>query len=268
MQNQDVRHKNTRLYGQSGNALWYILVAIALLAALTLSMTRNSGKIASNMDQEEASIAAEQLARQASSMATTVQRLLTVNGCSEEEISFENEAVADWIGAGNVVNPKSPTTGARAYSCHVYDARGGGLTYASIPQSILSPQGIVFGSDAGWYITGADSVNGVGPEAATQDVCDGSTRTCGDLIAGVSGVNDAVCIAYNRLVGIDGIPEDTDDYTSVFFVGTYAIANTNDARLNVGSGDVNSALYNKQTACVFSSATNAHNLIYKVLIAR
>lgn len=265
MQNQDVRHKNPRLFSQSGNALWFILVAIALLAALTLSMTRNSGRVADNMDQEEAGILAERIARELTAISSAVQRLQMVNKCSDEEISFDNPVIND-MSAGMGFNPRSPIAGPRAYTCHLYDSRGGGMTYTKMTAGLHTPEAIAADFDFGWYFTAANSVNGVGPEAPGETIC---SSNCGDLIVGSSGILDSVCLAYNRLVGIDGIPQDTDDYTSQFFVGTYANAAANDARLNVGSGNSSSALYGVKSACFFSSASPLpHNLIYTVLIAR
>ena len=265
MQNQDVRHNNPLLSSQSGNALWYILVAIALLAALTLSMTRNSGKMASNLDQEEASLMAERVARDLNSLGSTIERLQMLNKCSDEEISLDNQVLED-MSAGMAFNPRSPITGPRAYTCHVYDQRGGGLSYNKIPTGVLTPEAVTAGNDFGWYFTAANSVNGVGPEAPTETVC---SSNCGDLIVGSSGVTDSVCRAFNNLVKINGIPVDTDDYTSQFFVGTYANAAANDARLNVGSGDATSALYGVKMACIYSSSSPVpHNLIYRVLVTR
>lgn len=268
MKNQYVRHNNPLKSSEYGNALWFILVAIGLLAALTLSLTRNSNRMADNLDQEEARLIAESLLRDGNSLAAAVLKLQTINGCSNDEISFENDTLRDWLGAPSVVNPRSPTTGARAYTCHVYDSRGAGLSYKPIPRTALTEASIAAGFDKGWYMTGADSINGLGPESATQTLCI-SPSSCGDLIAGVTGVNDSVCAAYNKIVGIPGIPVDSDDYTSTFFIGTYGDATSNDARVNVGSGDYTSTLYNVPTACVFSSASPMpHNLIYKALITR
>jgi hypothetical protein len=268
MQNQDVRHKNPRLYGQSGNALWFILVAIALLSALTLTLTRNSGKMADNMDQEEARMIAERVARELNSIDSAVQRLQTINKCGDEEISFDNYIV-NLISAGMGLNNRAPMTGPRAYTCHLYEARGAAMNYNYLPQDLRTPAAITASPNVGWYFTAANSVNGVGPEAPTETICDGSTRNCGDLIVGINGVKDSICLAYNKLVGINTIPVDTDDYTSIFFTGNYAVAASNDARINVGAGDATSALYGVKTACVFSSGSpTPHNLIYKVLIAR
>ncbi len=265
MQNQDFRHKNPSLYRQSGNALWFILVAIALLAALTLTITRNSGKVADNLDDEQARVIAERIARDMTSYAAAVDRLRAINGCGEEELSFEASVVENIV-PGFTDNPRSPTTGPRAYTCHLFDKRGGGMAYLPLPDGATTPDAFGDQAKVGYFFTAANSVNGVGPESVTETIC---ASNCGDLVVGTSGINDSVCAAYNSLIGIDVIPEDNDMYTSLYFDGTYATANNDDARINEGSGDASSVLYGVKTACVFSSASpTPHNTIYKVLVAR
>jgi hypothetical protein len=107
---------------EKGNALIFILIAIALLGLLTVTLSRSGDSTNDSGDYEQNQIAASEILSYAKSIENAVQMLLA-RGCSENDISFENNVVAGYT------NPNAPTDN----SCHVFDVAGAGMTYQSTP---------------------------------------------------------------------------------------------------------------------------------------
>jgi len=143
---------------QSGNALWFILIAIGLLGLLTVSLTRGGSSSNDTGDYEQNQIIASEILTYAKSIENAVQSLLS-RGCSENEISFENGVVTGYA------NPNAPTD----KSCHVFNSAGAGMTYERDDVLISS-------------------------ELQITDVQ--TTRT--DLLFLIEGMNDSICSQINR----------------------------------------------------------------------
>lgn len=112
---------------ERGNALWFILIAVGLLGLLTVTLTRSGSSTNETGRFEQNQIAASQILTYAKSIENAVQSLLA-RGCSENEISFENNVVTGYE------NPNSPTDN----SCHVFDAAGAGMVYREFNDKIYS----------------------------------------------------------------------------------------------------------------------------------
>ncbi len=109
---------------QNGNALFFILIAIALLGLLTMTMTKSSSTSNDTGSFEQNQIAASEILTYAKSIENAVQSLLA-RGCSENEISFENDVFTTYANSklqptGGHTNPNS--------SCKIFDVEGAGLT--------------------------------------------------------------------------------------------------------------------------------------------
>ena len=74
-------------HDQKGNAIWFVLVAVALLAALTMSMTRSSDTVEQNGDIERARILASDLMRYTGGMKAAIDKML-LTGISESDLCF------------------------------------------------------------------------------------------------------------------------------------------------------------------------------------
>lgn len=254
MQNQDFRHKSA----QNGNALWLILIAIAMLVTLTLFITRTSEKTADNMSAEQARVIATQLHRDLNTFESAVQKLMLSNSCSEMEINFDNTVK---VGYANGNAPASK-------KCDVFQPEGAGLNYQAMPIAAMASDATV-ASKAGWDFLATLSVNGVGPESATETIC---ASNCGDLIAVQQYIAPAVCSQYNLIVNIAGgtIPVTASaTLLTGLFTGTYGAGTLAVRRISTGAGDATTSTYAAKTACMQISGTSpARYFIYKVLIAR
>ena len=148
MQNQAVRSKNP----QSGNALWYILIAIALLSALTFSLSRTSDKTASNLTSEEARILAGRAARDFGKFTQAVQKVMSANGCGENQISFESNY-------GDPVSTYHNADAPSDKSCHIFEPEGAGLARDDVQDGTYDSS--LHSGPGRWIFTGENAVNGV-----------------------------------------------------------------------------------------------------------
>ena len=103
---------------QRGSAIVWILIMVALFAALTYTMSEGSRTGESQLGDQQAGLAATEILDYGRNIKNAVQQLL-INGCSDTEISFENDVVAGYT------NANAPTD----KSCHVFHPNGGGMRY-------------------------------------------------------------------------------------------------------------------------------------------
>lgn len=246
---------------QAGNAIVIILVMIALIAALSAVAMRSSNRTSSNMSAEKARMLAEQALRGLTQIGKTIQRLVVENGCSENQISFENDIES----VGLYTNSNSPTD----YKCHVFRPEGGGLSRSPTPVGVGDTS--IFATDFFWVLTGNASIPGVGPEGPSQTLC---SSNCSELLLIETAATYEVCKQFNLLTGVnisgDGEPPlDADGVSPDKFTGTYSDG-TNSAleQISTGSGDYTSLLYGKKTGCFYVSGTPNRYHIYYTAIER
>jgi hypothetical protein len=156
---------------QSGNILFYILIAVVLIGALTVAL-RDTGGLSSGVDREAMALKAIQAQRQAANVAAGVDFLIK-NGVSESDIRFAhpNAPVAYGVVTATPQN-------------QVFSNQGGQASYPIPPKAVGSD-----GSDIPhWIFTG--DVNGLQS---------GSDRA--DLVAVLSGVSLEFCNAINAQIG-------------------------------------------------------------------
>ncbi len=169
-----------------GNALFMILIAITLIAALTYAITKSDGGSA-NMTRERASIAADGMAAFAVNLKRAVDNM-TRGGISESAISF---ASASLTGYG------MPDTAPRN---EVFNIGGGGVSYLDPPQNVND------GSQ--WEFSGTTAAPGVRDDATP------------DLMVVFPHLTESVCRAFNRKAGYtDSTPVPTDTGACVYDTG-------------------------------------------------
>ncbi len=185
---------------QHGNALWFILVAIVLLGALTVLLSRSGTSVNQSGDVEQARIRAGQIMRWAKGIEVTLEQM-KLRGISESNISFENDVTAtDYTNADCTTN-----------DCKIFANGGGGQTY-------LAPSlGMNDGSE--WIFTGANNVGTVDYPIGTTE-----SRAGNDLILLLPDANETLCLQINRELGIGTsgmLPEDSTGISTEAFTGTY-----------------------------------------------
>lgn len=226
---------------QHGNALFLILIAVALFAALSYAITQTS-RGGGSITKETNMLAARGLVEYATQLRITIDRMRITNNCSDTEISFEHDGTSVYD------NPSSPADG----RCQVFHTNGGGMDYRN-----AHAEALLSGASGTWVFNTANEVIGVGTD------CSGNA--CTELVAQVSRVKRDVCLEINNRLGVDNPsgepPDESDIITGGFFTGTYSYG----ALL----GDAATELQGEFAGCLYES-TNvpAYYVYYHSLIER
>ena len=180
---------------ENGNVLWFILLAVALLAALTIVLGRSSSTVDQSGDVEQQTVKVSQILRYAKSIEAAVQEM-RLRDVSENDISFWHDSDGNGTedASDDYFNANCTET-----TCKIFDAGGAGLVYTSPPSGVSSSTDWLF--------------------VATNDVTDvGTTNT--DLILILQDVRTSICAQINRMLDVSyGGTESDVDFTE--FTGTY-----------------------------------------------
>lgn len=237
----EIKTTSHRRY-ESGAVFFYILLAVALLAALTYAVSRGGRGNTSTLTDQQAKLAAQEIIEYGNTVANAVQKL-RLRGMDETQISFGNSVFID--GAGVLVNPPGHNANCISNSCEVFSPEGGNL----IPRIMDKMSHTSFNSAGGhsWFKT-----------IPIQDV--GSSET--DLIMQVQHIREEVCVKINTLLGVsssNSLPA-TDSFDNSIFSGAYP-AHADPI------GDVATKLAGTTTHCAESNSVGTYRF-HQVLIAR
>lgn len=239
---------------QSGNALWFILIAIILLGGLTALLSRSSGTSEDSGDYERSQIQISDVARYAKSIEMAVQNLRN-QGCSENDINFNTPEL-----------PNHDNTGAPAdESCDVFSVKGGGMTYKKIPPTLLDTSKSSDPMYGHWIFNGANQLVHTG----TNGPLAGSANQ--ELLMIAPFVTKEFCMKANSFLGINNVSTDPpkEDNTQaarfvIPFTGTYGGGIDIDG--NGNALGLNTFRY-KRSGCTTASDENSY-YFFHTLIAR
>lgn len=238
---------------QSGNVIFIILIAVALLAALAFAVSQGGRGSVAKLSEDQARLAATEIVEYGNIIASAVAQT-RLRGYSDTQISFENGVVGGYTNAncGDEI-------------CQIFHPSGGGVSY-------MAPQ-------AEWL----DGVNTAAVRygelyfhAAAHAVHMGTSDD--DLILFIPYLNQQVCIAINTLLGIvpttDAVPSETNGPSAVNikFTGSYGPAVDRKVSGDGTTGET-TILNGKAAGCTEASGTASTAAAgtyhyYKVLIAR
>lgn len=242
-------------HSESGNVLFYILIAVALFAALGFAvnnMMRDGSS--SKMNDQTIDLMVTDILDYSRKVRQAIKFMKVSNGCEDSDISFER---SPFDGSDpRYVNPNN----ASDFSCFVFHPDGGSLNEMTPPNGSTSS---LSGIDAfSSHITGVywyDSrrvVRGFGSD--TKDAQ-------GNEVLMRLQVTEDICKAINKkMLGSESIPEAGWPY----FDFVTDIDNTGaQTELSCGSGD--NECDNRQTMCFLQTggSYDVHQF-YSVLIAR
>lgn len=237
-------------HAQRGNVLFYILIAIALFAALSYAVSQmmRSGDV--NMVSEQtAKLYASDILSYARSVQKAV-RGLRIDGCDETDISFANSTLSGYAHTPAVDD-----------SCKVFDSDGGGMTYIAPASDWLDSTESARDLYGEYYFPAEGCVDLVG--SSTED-CHTSGDDTGELMMVLPWLSLATCQQINSELGygtsIDVNTSDCWEYgTNGKFTGTYS----EDKRWGNASND------GRPAQCVQCTGDpNSGYHFYQVLIAR
>lgn len=175
---------------QSGNAFWIILLAIALLVALTVTITKSGENTEQSGQRDRNRIQASDILRQAKSIEQVIQNM-RLAGIPENDISFENDTVTGY--------ENSNCTG----SCRIFDVEGGGLTYKAPSPGWLDSTKSAEALYGEWYFF----ANACIPVVGTGDASCASNARATELIVALPWVTRDLCIELNRLSGVQNLSD-------------------------------------------------------------
>lgn len=231
-----------RFSRESGSALIYILIAIALFAALSYAvaqMMRGGG----TTNDELRRLQAAEILQFGRSLRSAVQSM-EIDGATDTEISFETAAVAGYANGSCIGN-----------SCRIFNPSGGGMNYSEpVAADWLDPSQSAGANFGQWVFSGSNAVTGIGTAAP-------------ELLVMLPWVTQTLCVEINDLLGVTnpgGVPpQDSGDAdVSTRFTGTYA------ASQSIGGGDPE--IEGQRSGCFEGAGAPAANTFhfFQVLIAR
>lgn len=227
---------------QSGNVLFLILIAVALFAALSYAVTSSSKGGGNGISKDKAKILASELTQYTTSIEQAINRMQLMNGCSNEQISFENPETSGYTNANAPADKR----------CHIFDPAGGGLSNNDLHFAEISGDPLMYMQHG----------NGSGLQDVGVSGC--GDATCSDLYTfyNMRGDNmDLVCESINKGMGhADLVPTLTTGYLihPPKFTGTYTGTHT----------ATGAAFRGKRTFC-YNYATDPTRYFYvHVLLAR
>ncbi|MCK5375352.1 MAG: hypothetical protein KAJ40_08705 [Alphaproteobacteria bacterium] len=234
------------LKSEQGNVLVYILIAVALFAALGFAVSNMMRSSGGSIAGERAVISISEVLDYAKSMRESVQLLRISKECDETQISFERQPF-DGTDT-DYVNTNAPSD----YSCHIFHPNGAGVAYYAGPEEV---------SSADWIFTGANDGENIGNECNEDH--------CADLIAILPGISRSMCKEINKKLNIakesDYLTQEDNYFEVDFFQGSYSY----EARLSDSA--TNNALEGKSQGCVRGNSSpqdpDAY-YFYQVLLAR
>lgn len=190
------------LSSEKGSALFFILIAVVLFAALSYAVSNMmrggmSGG-STSISQEKTNIYAGEVLDYGRTIRQAVQGLRISNGCRDTEISFENNIEAGYTNGVNT-------------DCQVFHADGANAVWVSPGADIND------GSE--WLFNGSNIVDEVGTTSA-------------DLILVLPNISELVCTEINDVSSIPSIGTDTTINFSKF-TGSYTAVET----INFASGN-------------------------------
>ncbi len=117
-----------QMHKSRGNALFLILIAVALFAALSYAVTKSdrSGK---GVEKEQAVLLASSFMEHGAQVAAAINRLKLINNCTDDQISFENSVDT----ATDYANPNAPAD----KRCHVFHPDGSNVPFIHFGQNTM-----------------------------------------------------------------------------------------------------------------------------------
>ncbi len=199
MQRSRLLNKRKR---ERGNAIFFVLIGVALFGALMFSFSRSGRQGGENISDKQADIAASDILSYAQKMERAVSRIRR-KSISENDISFDNQFVSGYVNGGCAA-PVSPR-------CLVFNPAGGAVNW--------KPPAERANNGDEWVFTGANRVKGLGAVGNATDA---------ELLAILPNVKLPVCQKINEQLGLTAAntapPQENLDSSLTLFQGAFPIA--------------------------------------------
>ena len=228
---------------ESGNVLFYILIAVAMLAALSFAVSQGSRGSGQTISAERAKLLASEIIEYSNDICTAASQI-KLRGIDDTELCFDHTS---W-GANDYDH-----AGCTDDFNKIFHITGAGLTWKNAPSEAMDSNAT---PDNLYHIYGDNAVEDIGTTCASA--------SCSDLILVVDELQEIICQHINALLDITDVsaPPPTDtDIGKTRYIGAYGYTAT------IGDEVGGTALIGKSSGC-FLNTTDSKYTFYKVLIAR
>lgn len=232
-------HSKPPRHRESGNVLFYILIAISLLAALSYAVSQGNRASISALTEDRSQLLAAQVIEFGDVLSKAVSQM-RLRGTTISDLRFAHVDLNATYGTfGN--DPDN----------EVFHPDGGGVHYHTLDADITA--------NPDWVFTAENGVQEIGTTCAAA--------SCSELLAIATGINDTICLRINELLSVsnDGTtpPADNQIQTGTLFAGAFDY-NGDIIGDGDGTGSANTAMAGKSAACVLDDTTG-QNMFYQVL---
>jgi hypothetical protein len=244
--------KNNNNGQEAGSVFFYILLAIALFAALSYAVSRGNRGNTSMMTDQQAKLAAQEIIEYGQTVANAVQKL-KLRGYADHQLDVSNDVFLLQNG-----NPISTSNNACSEEgCRLFNINGGGIVAKNAPEIAHGNVPITGGgiSSPGQGNFRAIIINNVGSSEP-------------DLVFAHTNINQETCLQINTLLGIENpsnLPP-VEDY----HVGNYTGDLTSFPPPSLGTdpiGDEVTTLAGQSAFCV-TNGSDPYYSYYQVVIVR
>ncbi len=182
---------------QSGNAFFLILIGVALFGALSYTVSSTNRTSGNSISKEKARANAAQIIQLATAMRININRIKSVNGCTDSTLDLSNTVYTringSLLNAGNATAPADE-------SCHVFSSKGGNVLPVYPVASALDLDHPDLVSPTAWR-AGAMTFN-VGQMLGVGSDGPAGTESANDLYIRQVYLTKDTCIAVNDIMGV------------------------------------------------------------------
>jgi hypothetical protein len=215
---------------ERGNALIYVLIAIALFAALSMTLTRQTdSNEAQQLSEEKAELLATQLISTSAQMKSAIDQML-FSGSQINDLNFDLPHVATFD-TGDVIHK-------------VFHPQGGGITLPRLPEQAMAQT--TTNPVPGWYMGRFNNI-------------EWTASTGQDVILTAYQINAQVCgIINEKINGSRAIPALTS-WMNIVLIDDALHSGSNIELTTASPGDVCPNCHNMASLCVSNTAGDAYS---------
>ena len=196
-----MKTKREQKKSENGNALIYVLIAIALFAALgfTLSRQTDTGE-AGTLENERAELYATQLISYAAQARQVVDQMVFTSATDASQIDFTPPTDATFD-TGTLIHK-------------IYHPQGGGLNPGTLPPAVINE--VTTDPDPGWYLGRFNNVDWTPLASGNTAGAGGAQAPYEEVILTAFQISEQVCGFINEKInGSTAIPASTAALRSI-----------------------------------------------------
>ncbi|HTK83754.1 MAG TPA: hypothetical protein VL625_01600 [Patescibacteria group bacterium] len=226
---------------ESGNILFYILIGVMMLAALSFAVTQGSRDNTQNLNQDKQRLLATEIIDYGDTIKKSVDAV-RLRGVPLMSLSFADAGLAAAYGTPGTNPPDE-----------IFNSSGGAAVYKD-----AAPDALDSVASQSYIFTAKNEIKDVGTTCAAD--------ACTELIMMLPALKKDLCVAINAVLGVDnpsGAPPTDSGLDATPFAGsaTAVYADT------IGDEAGSAALAGKTAGCFLDSGTGKYTF-YQVLQAR